>query len=363
MCQATEVVIGGGVSERRLVGCGEGFPDNLLWHLDRADSISGALDGKVTRSLTGRGAVIYFIDTGVLAAHTEFTRAAGSSVIGGIGTDGSCLATAPCWFTQNPFTLLVNGHGTGVASVAAGRNTGIAPDASLVAVMNTNDVAQFRTRLLQIAAHAYEPATPPFRTAIINISAALSLTDPNAPELDALIRRMTTGVNAAGEADPNGKRFFFSVAAGNFYSDAAINQCGANDSVITYPAKLAPSIAGLVAVGGIDQNNRLWAGACKGAGVELAAPAPEVFVASISSNDAYRFKPASAVSGTSWSAPYVSGMAALLLQLDPNRTPAELEALLKSSPSRVDGIAVPVMPANDPPQPTQIGPRRRSARH
>ncbi|HJQ38225.1 MAG TPA: S8 family serine peptidase [Thermoanaerobaculia bacterium] len=361
MCQATEVVVGGGVSERKLVGCGEGFPDNLLWHLDRADSVNGALDGKVTRRGTGRGVVIYFIDTGVLAAHTEFARAAGSNVIAGIPEGGNCPPTAPCWFIQSPFTVLTQGHGTGVASVAAGHTVGIAPDASIVAVQNSNDVPFFKAQLERIIAHAFAPTTPSFRTAIINISAVLALADPHVPELDALIRRMTTGVNAAGEADPNGKRFFFSVIAGNKYSDPLSNQCGTDDAVISYPSTLAPSLDGLVAVGGIDRENHYWSGSCRGSGVELLAPAPDVFVASISSNDAYRFKPAEGISGTSWSAPYVSGIAALLLEIDPNRSPAELEALLKASPSRVAGLAVPIMPGNEPTPPT--GPKRRSARH
>jgi subtilisin family serine protease len=323
--------------------------------------VSGALDGKVTRRATGRGAVIYFIDTGVLAAHTEFATAAGSRVIGGIPAGGNCPPDAPCWFPQNPSGILTVGHGTGVASVAAGRNTGIAPDASLVAVLNAGDVPFFTAQLKRIIAHAYDPATPSFRTAIINISAVLGLADPHVPELDALIRRMTTGVNAEGDADPNGKRFFFSVIAGNYYSDPLINQCGANDAVLSYPSTLAPLIDGLVAVGGIDRENHYWAGSCKGPVVELLAPAPDVFVASIGANDRYRFKPAASVSGTSWSAPYVSGIAALLLELDPNRSPAELEALLKASPSRVAGLPVPIMPGNEPTPPT--GPRRRSARH
>ncbi len=361
MCQATEVVLAANLSERRLVGCGEGFSENLLWHLDRADSIYGTLDGKVTRRATGRGVVIYVIDTGVLAAHAEFADATGSRVLAGIPAGGNCPPDAPCWFTQNPSSVLTAGHGTGVASVAAGRNVGIAPDASVVAVMNAGDVPFFTTQLRRIIEHAYAPTTPPFRTAIINISAVLGLADPHVPELDALIRRMTTGVNAAGEADPNGKRFFFSTIAGNKYADPFNNQCGAEDAVLSYPSILAPSIDGLVAVGGIDRENHYWAGSCKGPAVELLAPAPEMFVASVAANDTYRFKPADQISGTSWSAPYVSGMAALLLELDPNRSPAELEALLKASPSRVSGLAVPIMPGNEPAPPT--GPRRRSARH
>ena len=363
MCQASEVVIDSTVSERRLVGCGEGFPDNLLWHLDRADSVSGALDGQVTRRATGRGAVIYFIDTGVMAAHDEFTRASGSNVIGGIEVQPTgCPLTAPCWFPQNPTSILVFGHGTGAASVAAGRHTGVAPDASIVAVQNTTSASQFKTILERVIAHAQAPTTPAFRTGIINISGAISLADPHAADVDALILRMTLGVNAAGEADPNGKRFFFSIAAGNIYADPTTNQCGADDAVITYPAILGPSVQGLVAVGGIDRNNQYWSGACKGAGIELAAPAEDIFVASISANDRYRYKPATHVSGTSWSAPYVSGIAALLLELNPDRTPAELEALLKASPSRANGVPVPVMPGTET-EPPLTGPRRRSVRH
>jgi len=69
----------------RLIGCGEGFPDNLLWHLDRADSLDGSLDSKTTRKLTGKGAVVYMCDTGVMRTHAEFARADGidGALVGG----------------------------------------------------------------------------------------------------------------------------------------------------------------------------------------------------------------------------------------------------------------------------------------
>ena len=50
LCQATIPI--GDPSERQLIGCGEGFAENLLWHLDRSDSVDGTLDTKVTRTLT-----------------------------------------------------------------------------------------------------------------------------------------------------------------------------------------------------------------------------------------------------------------------------------------------------------------------
>jgi serine protease len=357
LCQAVEVPVTETVTERRLLGCGEGFPDNLLWHLDRADSVDGTLDGKLTRTFTGRGSVIYVVDTGVMAAHDEFTRAPGSNVIGGIqlSTIEECpdQPTSPCW--SGTAQLLVYGHGTGVASVAAGRTVGIAPDAVIVSAMRAETSTPFRETLLRIIEHAYAPATPPFRTAVVNISASL-LPGTNDAELDALLRRMTTGVDAHGNADPDGKRFLIVAAAGNSAPDRN-TQCGTNDAVAIYPAVLGRSTPGIITVGGITRDNRYWEGACKGDGVELAAPAADMFVASIGAHDTYRFKPEFFSSGTSWSAPYVSGIAALYLERDRNLSPAQLETILASSPSRVEGIPVPLMPMRG----TQN--RRRAARH
>src|SRR5687767_1758196 len=135
LCQTADLPLFGEVIERRLVGCGEGYPQNLLWHLDRSDSVDGTLDNKVTRQTTGRGAVIYVMDFGVMRAHDEFARATGSNVIAGIDADGlradGCLNAplAPCYGI--PSSMMIFGHGTGAASVAAGRNTGVAPDASI----------------------------------------------------------------------------------------------------------------------------------------------------------------------------------------------------------------------------------------
>jgi subtilisin family serine protease len=361
LCQAT---IGlGDPSERQLIGCGEGFAENLLWHLDRADSIDGTLDSKVTRTLTGRGVVIYVVDQGVMAAHDEFARPTGSNVIAGVTwfSVPGCpnVATAPCW-NSDPASLSSVNHGTGVASVAAGRVTGIAPDASIVSVAPLSaNAANLKTALHRLIDHAFAPQTPTFRTAIVNMSSAIKST-PRDAELDALVVHMTTGVDAGGNADPNGKRFLFVVAAGNSNDNPTFSQCGTDGAVVNYPAILGRATEGIITIGGIDRDNHYWAGACKGDLVEMAAPAADMFVASVGSPGAYRFRPTIGLSGTSWSAPYVSGMAALWLERYPFLTPAQLESLLAASPSRVNGIPMPVMPD------TRIepaGPRRRATRH
>jgi subtilisin family serine protease len=131
-----------------------------------------------------------------------------------------------------------------------------------------------------------------------------------------------------------------------------------DESVVLFPATIGRAVEGIISVGGIDRENHFWDGSCRGELVEMAGPAKDVFVASLSSIDAYRFKPDWAVSGTSWSTPYVSGMAALLLESNPYLTPAQLEAQLAASPSRVEGIPVPVMPEPSIPQK-----KRRAIRH
>ena len=350
MCQTADVQVFTNLTDRRIVGCGEGFPDNVLWNLDRADSVDGSLDGKLNRTTTGRGAVIYILDTGVLRDHTEFERATGSTVIDGYEIGGYPTlcpepVLSPC-FESFP-ELLIFTHGTSVASVAAGKTVGIAPDAQLVAIRVGYPENNWVKALEKVIEHAFAPTTPQFRTGIINISGGVTLKGP-IPKFEALMRRMIGGVNERGESDPNGKRFLFVTAAGNSLEPltpgADRGQCDPHGNVQLQPGSLGTSIDGLITVGGLTKANEVWSGACAGPLVEVLAPAEGVLVASISGKDAYRGLPVEFTSGTSYSTPYVSGLAARMLELDPALTPAELERRLKASPSRAAGLPVPVAP-------------------
>ena len=73
----------GDVPVRILLGCGDGFADDVLWHLDRMDQVAPELNGRAYRGHGGRGSVIYIVDTGVLATHAEFMTGTGSRVIAG----------------------------------------------------------------------------------------------------------------------------------------------------------------------------------------------------------------------------------------------------------------------------------------
>lgn len=359
-CQESEVSLDGLYSVSRLERCGDANADALLWYLDRIDQIGSGLDGHVDRGNGGAGSVIYVMDTGVMASHTEFTTAdfhlaagetSASRVIAGFDATSSveigrsrCASpdksVAPCFDRLDE--LAAASHGTSVASIAAGRNIGVAPLALIVSirVMNERGLATTRTYLEGLEAivhHAWDPSSPNARTAVVNISGwvleRLSNTgnvDPVAyATLEQKMRDMISGVDANGRPDRNGKRFLFVVAANNVDGG-----CGTSGVIDRFPALLGKRIDGLITVGGMTADNTSWSGSCRG-GVEVLAPAQSIFSATITAADHYRGRRPNLRSGTSFAAPIISGIAARLLSDRPDLTPQQLESWITATPSRV----------------------------
>jgi subtilisin family serine protease len=346
-CRETEVPLDAVHFASKLAGCGQDAHVDLLWHLDRIDQLDANLDGKYHRHHFGAGSVVYVMDTGVLASHVEF----GNRVIGGLDTTGSLVvgsssckspdkALQPCYSNWNE--LVGASHGTSVASLVAGQNVGVAPEAMIVSVRVMNESALATTRtylegLKAIIRHAYDPNTPQFRTAVVNISGWVleklaSMPDPAPVPYSAVerkIREMVAGVDAQGRPDPNGKRFLFVVAGNN-----VDNGCGRAGVVDRFPATLGKDLEGLITVGGMTEDNSWWPGACRG-GLEILAPSQDIFSASITANDHYRGRSPNLRSGTSFAAPIISGIAARMLSENPFLTPAEIESIIESTPSRI----------------------------
>jgi len=346
-CRETEVPLDAVHFASKLAGCSEDSHVDLLWHLDRIDQLDANLDGKYHRHHFGAGSVVYVMDTGVLASHVEF----GNRVIAGLDLTGSLVvgssscrspnkALQPCYSNWNE--LVGASHGTSVASLVAGQNVGVAPEAMIVSVRVMNESALATTRtyldgLNAIIRHAYDPNTPQFRTAVVNISGWVleklaSMPDP-APVpyavVERKIREMVAGVDAQGRPDPNGKRFLFVVAGNN-----VDNGCGRAGVVDRFPATLGKEIEGLITVGGMTEENGWWPGACRG-GLEILAPSQDIFSASITANDHYRGRSPNLRSGTSFAAPIISGIAARILSENPFLTPPEIESIIESTPSRI----------------------------
>ncbi|HEX8152784.1 MAG TPA: S8 family serine peptidase, partial [Thermoanaerobaculia bacterium] len=235
-CAEVELSLNG-ASVSRIGDCGDGRGEDLLWHLDRIDQINGALDGSFDRRNGGAGSTVYVMDTGVMARHSEFAGDGGSRVIAGYDVSGSvrigtstCTsdnkATAPCYADFNELTAA--SHGTGVASIVAGNTVGVAPKAAIVSVrvMNERGLATTRTYLDGLNAiirHAWDPRTPAFRTAVVNISGwvleRLTAGDVRGAvpygTVEQKMRDMIAGVDANGNVDASGRRFLFVVAGNN----------------------------------------------------------------------------------------------------------------------------------------------------
>lgn len=353
-CEESEVAIDRQHTATRLGRCGDNIPSDTLWHLDRIDQIGGNLDGHFVRRNRGTGTVVYVMDTGVFAAHDEFATSSGSRVIAGFDRtrdvpvgESRCRsankATAPCWSDTTELTAA--SHGTSVASLIAGKNVGVAPDASIVSVRVMNESGLTNTRayldgLDAIIVHAWSAAAPPFHTAVVNISGWVldhlsnSSDDPShAVSYGAVEKKMLdmiAGVDAAGTRDPDGKRFLFVVAGNNIDGG-----CGRAGVVDRFPAILGREFDGIVTVGGMTQDNSSWIGSCRG-GVEVLAPAQSIFSATITAHDHYRGRHPNLRSGTSFAAPIISGIAAILIAEHPEMTPEQLEQWITSTPSRVD---------------------------
>lgn len=350
-CREVEVALDETHTASQLADCHGDSNVDLLWHLDRIDQLEPVLDGVYHRRHTGAGSVVYVMDTGVLAAHAEFEGPAGSRVIAGFDVAGSVTigksrcrsankATQPCFgsFTELPGAS----HGTSVASIVAGQNVGVAPDAYVVSVRVMNEAALATTRtylngLNAIVQHAWSADAPQFQTAVVNISGWVlerlaSMPDSSPVPFSAVerkIRDMINGIDRNGRPDSSGKRFLFVVAGNN-----VDNGCGRQGFVDRFPATLGKEIDGLITVGGMTPDNSWWPGACRG-GVEILAPSEGIFSATITANDHYRGSRPNLRSGTSFAAPIIAGIAARMLSEMPSLIPAELEAIITSTPSRV----------------------------
>lgn len=355
-CREVELPLDGKHSVSLLAGCGEEYPDDLLWHLDRIDQIEGTLDGRFDRQNRGAGSVVYVMDTGVLADHIEFVTANGQSrVIAGIDTSSvvpigasrcrsANKALAPCFSSFDELTAA--SHGTSVASILGGRKVGVAPSAQIVSVRVMNERGLATTRsyldgLNAIIRHAYSSGAPSFHTAVVNISGwVLEQVTPgfdvhtvSFATVEQKVRDMVGGVDANGRPDDSGKKFFFVVAANNIDGG-----CGLSGYVDRFPAVLGKRIDGVITVGGMTSENSWWYGSCRG-NIEVLAPAKGIFSATITGRDHYRGKRPNLRSGTSFAAPIISGIAARVLADRPDLTPAELEAWISSTPSRIDNAA------------------------
>jgi type VII secretion-associated serine protease mycosin len=229
---------------------------------------------------TGGHVTVAVIDTGVDA---RVPQLAGHVLPGVDVVDGSGTADTDC-----------NGHGTMVAGIVAGQPAttnpfvGVAPGATILPIRQSTDSADGKGSA-EVLAQAIRTAADA-GAQVINVS--LVTTVPN------------TDVQAA---------VAYAQAKGAVIVAAAGNDAQQGDPV-TYPA----AYPGVLAVGSIDSDGQPSAFSETGSFVGVAAPGGQV-------DSLYPGGPGQVEdSGTSFAAPFVAGVAALVRSYRPNLTPAQV---------------------------------------
>src|SRR5437868_1367303 len=120
----------------------------------------------------------------------------------------------------------------------------------------------------------------------------------------------------AGPKDPLIERGIAATAARGILMVAAAGNAGAKSPPL-YPAA-NPNV---IAVSGTDAQEKLFAASNRGVHISVAAPGADIFLPS--PDEKYQI-----TSGTSFSAAYVSGIAALMLERNPALKPGDVRAIL-----------------------------------
>ena len=243
-------------------------------------------------AFTGAGVHIYIVDSGIRASHAEFKDALGASRI----EQGAAFIN----FSNNPSAEIdAVGHGTEVAGVAAGLNYGVARDARIHSV-RINDGG--KTYVDDAAAGldwvGRQKDANPSRLMVANLS--YSFTVGGDVVRDALNKLASKGVPVV-------------KAVGDYGG----NSCDYADNRTNWGQVMR------VTSSTIDDQRADYApyGTC----VDLFAPG-DAYTSSNGNDADYRVK-----TGTSISAPLVTGVIAGILQEDPTANPMWIHTLLTYS--------------------------------
>ena len=153
---------------------------------------------------------------------------------------------------------------------------------------------------------------------IINLSIGTLVDDPvDIAMINYAIRNGVLVVAAAGNEGCDAHRFF-----GNDY--VANPNCSQRSSSLS--ALGAIPILGLVDVGAVDSTLARASFSSYGPGLDLAAPGVHVATTSPWAANA-------TAQGTSFAAPFVTGVAALVKEANPSLTPAQIQAILQATAS------------------------------
>lgn len=312
------------------------------WNLDRSDNrVSPRLDQAYSYCTTGKGVRAYIVDTGVWAAHDEFSNpdpvTGGTRVPLGFDIDTYLLGwpnrsnDPPCNRTStDPNYAYAGSHGTAVASVLGGRTLGLAPEVTLVPVRVFDCQSRGGLNVIHGLNWIVNENVPASSRRVVNMSFTIALADPadltKHPVEEAIDGLISRGLSVV-------------VAAGNDNGPTAKHT----------PARYSPAIVagGSKGRSPADADSRWNDGPLENPGsnfgetIDLFAPADRVLVAHWTDPTATRPVDDNRwSSGTSFSAPLVAGAVARNLELFFEDNAQMTARLINESTSDVHGLNI-----------------------
>jgi len=281
------------------------------WHLENNGQSGGVADADIDvltawGSGLGNGVVVAVIDSGVNMAHVDFVGQIHPARRDFVDNDNDPSPSA---------TTADEGHGTAVAGIiAAAENglgiTGVAPEARIMAIRSCSQGACWSLDVAEGIHYAVDQGAD-----VINLSLGSVTPQGDEPLEDAIAYARSRDVVVV-------------AAAGNG---------GTNLDDLDPGEELIPGglpFSNILTVGATDRRDDLADFSNYGPGVvDIAAPGVDILTTGASSSTSYAI-----ANGTSFAAPVVAGVAALLLSKDPGIGHQELIARVTSFVDRPTGI-------------------------
>ena len=268
--------------------------------LDRIDQRTLPLDRTYRHAGTGRGVTVYVFDGGVSADHPELA--------GRVRRGYSAFPDDP---------TICNAHGTAVAGAIAGKTLGVAPEADIVDVkmVQCEKLRGTIRGIVEGARWAIDDHKAHPGPAVANWS-FIADTAARIPALDSAV----VALRAAGIP--------VVVSAGNLEINACrVSPGNAEGTIVVGASSLVRDPERGISEP-LDQRTPATAwGPC----VDIYAPGDSVLLPSL---DKDRTPIVQLWNGTSMSAGYVSGAAALYLEANPDATPDDVGKHLKESATK-----------------------------
>lgn len=272
------------------------------WYLNGTYSINWPEASTIT---SGAGIKVGVIDTGIDCAHPDFDQSLVRPLYDAFIGD---------WYTNGFY----GSHGTkcaGVISAVANNNkgiTGISPKVQLyglsVPIPNPEcDIVLDKENLTQ------ELATSLY-IALTNcdvMSCSWGGDDARSTEIDDTIK------------------YYGIIWKRNNKGTVMVFSSGNNGQGVSYPAMYYPEI---LVVGASDRNGEKADFSRYGDQLDVVAPGVDIMTLGFNDNGTYGYPP---VSGTSFSAPQVAAVAALMLSVNPNLTNTEVNDIIEQTARKV----------------------------